>query len=192
MSDSQSQIRKQVTRLTLACVLMFGFGFALVPLYDVFCDITGLNGKVTRTGPASEPMVIDHSRKVRLQLTAVHNDAMPWRFVPNSKVIEIHPGLTGRTHFIAANPTDRLMIAQAVPSVAPAEAADYLQKVNCFCFERQQLAPGETQDMPLVFVIDPALPEHIRTITLSYTLFDITPQHKVGLMTVPVTQRYSL
>lgn len=175
MAQLQDKNIKLVRKLVLGCLLMFGFGFALVPLYDVFCDITGLNGKVTRTGPVG-PMQVDRSREIHLQLIAINNEAMPWQFEPITTTIIIHPGLTGQTAFLAYNPTGRNMIAQAVPSVAPAEAAEYLQKINCFCFERQTLEPGQSMEMPLLFVIDPELPEHITTITLSYTLFDITPQ----------------
>ena len=175
MAQLQNENIKLVRKLVLGCLLMFGFGFALVPLYDVFCDITGLNGKVTRTGPAG-PMQVDRSREINLQLIAVNNEAMPWQFEPITNTMTIHPGLTGQTAFLAYNPTGQNMIAQAVPSVAPAEAAEYLQKINCFCFERQMLEPGQSMEMPLLFVIDPELPEHITTITLSYTLFDITPQ----------------
>lgn len=175
MAQLQNKNIKLVRKLVLGSLMMFGFGFALVPLYDVFCNITGLNGKVTRTGPA-QPMQVDRSREINLQLIAVNNEAMPWQFEPITTTMTIHPGLTGQTAFLAYNPTGHNMIAQAVPSVAPAEAAEYLQKINCFCFERQALEPGQSMEMPLLFVIDPELPEHITTITLSYTLFDITPQ----------------
>lgn len=191
MAQLQQQNKTLVRKLILGCVLMFGFGFALVPLYDVFCEVTGLNGKVTRTGPAT-PMVVDRSRTVELQLIAVNNDTMPWGFAPVSPRIDIHPGITGQTSFMAANNTQRRMIAQAVPSVAPAEAAAYLQKINCFCFERQVLEAGQSLEMPLLFVIDPALPAHIRTITLSYTLFDITPQRHASHTVMPDIRRFSL
>lgn len=166
--------RRLVRRLLLGCVLMFGFGFALVPLYDVFCEVTGLNGKVTRTGPVAIDGP-DHSRQVRVRLIAVHNEGMPWQFGPQDALILTHPGELQQTAFHAANPTSRRMVAQAIPSVAPAEAAQYLHKVNCFCFEQQVLQAGESVEMPLLFVIDRQLPEHIRSLTLSYTLFDISP-----------------
>ena len=122
MAQLQNENIKLVRKLVLGCLLMFGFGFALVPIYDVFCEVTGLNGKVTRTGPAG-PMQVDRSREVNLQLIAVNNEAMPWQFEPVTTTLTIHPGLTGQTAFLAYNPTGQNMIAQAVPSVAPAEAA---------------------------------------------------------------------
>jgi cytochrome c oxidase assembly protein subunit 11 len=165
-----------VRRLTIAAVLMFGFGFALAPLYDVFCKITGLNGKVTQNGPLTKTVVIDTSRNIRVQLIAVNNEGMPWTFGPKTDEISVHPGEQRLTHYIASNPTARPMVARAVPSVAPSEAAQYVHKISCFCFEAQPLASLATQEMPLVLMIDPELPTHIRTITLSYTLFDITEQ----------------
>lgn len=167
-----------VWRLVFSCVLMFGFGFALVPLYDVFCEVTGLNGKITNTGPVAVEEA-DLSRQVRVRLIAVHNEGMPWVFGPVDGLIEAHPGEMKQTSFHATNPTGRRMVAQAIPSVAPAEAAEYLHKVNCFCFEQQALLAGESVDMPLLFVIDKKLPEHIRSLTLSYTLFDISPEVSV-------------
>lgn len=164
-----------VRRLILGCLLMFGFGFALVPLYDVFCEVTGLNGKITNTGPVALEGP-DLTRQVKVRLIAVHNEGMPWEFGPVDGLIQTHPGEMKQTAFHAANPTGRRMVAQAIPSVAPAEAAQYLHKVNCFCFEQQVLQAGESVEMPLLFVIDKKLPEHIRSLTLSYTLFDISPK----------------
>lgn len=192
MAQLQNKHTKVVRNLLLSSVLMFGFGFALVPLYDVFCDITGLNGKVTRIGPA-EPMEVDRSRTISLQLMAVNNETMPWQFEPMTAEMDIHPGMTGQTAFLARNPTGNTMIAQAVPSIAPAEAAEYVQKINCFCFERQSLDAGQQREMPLLFVIDPELPDHISKITLSYTLFDITPQLQAShYAEQPLTRRFML
>lgn len=173
--STQQDHRRLVRKLVLGAVLMFGFGFALVPLYDVFCEVTGLNGKITNTGPVAVAGP-DTSRQIKVRLIAVHNEGMPWEFGPLDGVIRAHPGEMKQTAFMAANPTARRMVAQAIPSVAPAEAAQYLHKVNCFCFEQQALMAGESVEMPLLFVIDKKLPEHIRSLTLSYTLFDISPE----------------
>lgn len=165
-----------VTRLILSAVLMFCFGFALVPLYDVFCEVTGLNGKVDLVAANPDEIgLVDHSRKVKLQLVATNNESMPWRFKPQNSIVQISPGEMHQTAYIARNLTAEFMIAQAVPSVSPSEAAPFLKKINCFCFERQPLKAQEEKAMPLVVSVDPELPEHIHTITLSYTLFDITP-----------------
>jgi cytochrome c oxidase assembly protein subunit 11 len=171
----QADNRRLVRRLIIGCVLMFGFGFALVPLYDVFCEVTGLNGKITNTGPVALSDA-DTSRQIKVRLLAVHNEGMPWTFGPQQGVILAHPGEMKQTAFVASNPTGRRMVAQAIPSVAPAEAARYLHKVNCFCFEQQALQSGESVEMPLLFVVDRNLPAHIRSLTLSYTLFDISQQ----------------
>lgn len=164
--------RRTVTRLTIAAAAMFAFGFALVPLYDVFCRITGFNGKVDLT-PA-QLSDAGSQRQVKIQFVAVNNETMPWRFKPENPAMKVQLGKTYQAHYLASNPTTKLMVAQAVPSVSPAQAAAYLKKVQCFCFERQQLASNEQRSMPLAFTIQPDLPEHISTVTLSYTLFDIT------------------
>ncbi|MCG8427440.1 MAG: cytochrome c oxidase assembly protein [Chromatiales bacterium] len=183
MEESYRKNRKLGTRLVAVTVLMFAFGFLLVPLYDVFCEITGLNGKITNTGALKVQQESDMSRSVRVQLIAVNNEGMPWQFEPAQAAIMVHPGRVTQTYYTAHNPTARKMLAKAIPSVAPAEAAKYLHKVNCFCFERQQLNSMETQQLPIQLMISRELPSHIRTITLSYTLFDITPQPE-GLMLV--------
>jgi len=166
--------RRLALRLGLAALLMFGFGFLLSPLYDVFCRVTGLNGKVTNIGAVDGGITVDKQRQVQVQFLAINNEGMPWRFDPEETQISVHPGEQRLAYFVALNPTSRAMVARAVPSIAPAEAASYLHKINCFCFESQALAGSESQRMPLVLMIDPALPAHIKTVTLSYTLFDIT------------------
>ncbi len=174
----QVKTKRLVVRLATAAVLMFGFGFALVPLYEVFCDITGLNGKNFNEGPAAISSV-DRSRTVKIQFVTVNPADMPWEFRPNERTMRVFPGEDKVTAFYAKNPTPEWMVAQAVPSVTPSEAAPYLHKVNCFCFDRQPLEAGADTEMPLVFVIDPDLPRHISTITLSYALYDLTDNQKV-------------
>ncbi|SFF85798.1 cytochrome c oxidase assembly protein [Neptunomonas qingdaonensis] len=173
VKSAQQKNRSMVRTLILSCVLMFGFGFALVPLYDVFCRITGLNGKVLNTGP-NAPTGSDKNRTIRVQMIAVNNESMPWEFRALSPMVTVYPGESKQAAYLAHNPTSEKMVAQAIPSVSPSEAAQYLHKVNCFCFDRQPLDSLETREMPLLFVIDPELPTYISTITLSYTLFDIT------------------
>lgn len=170
--------KRLVMRLATAVVLMFGFGFALVPLYEVFCDITGLNGKNFRQGPAAI-MAVDRSRTVKVQFVTVNPAEMPWDFRPTERTIRVFLGEDKVTAFYAKNPTTEWMVAQAVPSVTPSEAAPYLHKVDCFCFERQPLDAGADTEMSLAFVVDPELPRHITTITLSYALYDLTNNQKV-------------
>ncbi|SER11358.1 cytochrome c oxidase assembly protein subunit 11 [Amphritea atlantica] len=176
MNQLQQRNRSLLIKLLAGTVLMFGFGFLLVPLYDVFCDVTGLNGKLQNTGALTQEYKVDSKRQIRVQFLAVNNESMPWRLRPEQAEISVHPGQMTQTAFLAFNPTERNMVAQAIPSVAPSEAAPYLHKVNCFCFEQQPLAAGEKRAMPLVFMVDDQLPGYISTITLSYTLFDITPE----------------
>lgn len=162
-----------VRRLLLITVAMFGFGFALVPLYDVFCRVTGINGKVF--GPSQvEGMARDESREVRVQFITQNNENMSWEFYPLVKEIRVHPGESVKVEFLARNPAGHTMTGQAVPSVSPARGADYFHKTECFCFTHQVLEPGEEIRMPVIFVVDTALPRDIRTLTLSYTLFDIS------------------
>jgi cytochrome c oxidase assembly protein subunit 11 len=194
MQDQRPKHAGVVRRLLLATALMFCFGFLLVPLYDVFCDLTGLNGKINSdsSGLSANPQTLDVSRSVRVQFISINNEGMPWLFKPAASALELHPGEVMRTHYLAYNPTSQPMIAQAIPSVSPAEAADYFHKINCFCFDKQPLQSQESSQMPLVFSVDSKLPKHIQTITLSYTLFDITPQQPVQAMDVTEDRRVSL
>lgn len=176
--QNEKQTKRLVVRLATAAIAMFGFGFALVPLYDVFCEITGLNGKNFNQGP-TEVSSVDKSRTVKIQFVTVNPASMPWEFKPNERSIRVFPGQDRQTAFYAKNPTAQWMVAQAVPSVTPSEAAPYLHKVNCFCFDRQPLEAGADTEMPLLFVVDPKLPEHISTITLSYALYDLTETQNV-------------
>jgi len=164
--------------MLLVAVGMFGFGYLLVPLYDVFCEITGLNGK---TGQVSEAQVaaryeVDTSRTVKVQFVANNNGAMPWEVGPKVASMEVHPGQVYATAFTAVNPTQADMVGQAVPSVAPLVASRFFNKTECFCFDQQPLAPGEMKDMPLRFIVSPALPKSVKTLTLAYTFFDVTHQ----------------
>ncbi|MGI5310195.1 cytochrome c oxidase assembly protein [Rheinheimera sp. WS51] len=168
-------VHKILTRkLVVICLAMFGFGFALVPLYDVFCDLTGINGKTATTAASTDAAVIDTSREVIIEFIARPNKDMPWLFKPETRRIKVHPGEVHRVNYLATNPTQRLIIGQAVPSVAPGQAALFFHKIECFCFSQQQLAGGKDMLMPLQFYVDPALPKRFSTITLSYTLYDVT------------------
>jgi len=161
-----------VRRLGIAVVAMFGFGFAMVPLYDVFCDITGINGKTGRIETeAALSQEVDESRLVTVEFLATVNSELPWEFKPMIRRIKVHPGEVTEVNYFARNKTDRLVAGQAIPSLAPGLAAKYFNKTECFCFTRQTLLPNESKEMPLRFVVDPQLPEEIRTVSLSYTFF---------------------
>ena len=162
---------KVITRLLVAVVVMFGFGFALVPLYDVFCDLTGLNGKTGEQVALSETMKVDNSRQIKVEFIASLNEEMPWEFRPLTKSVRVHPGEPARIEYVARNKTKNKIIGQAVPSVAPGLAAQHFQKTECFCFTEQTLEAKEEKIMPVVFVIDPDISEDVSEITLSYTFF---------------------
>lgn len=164
-----------VGKLLLTVVGMFVFGFALVPLYDVFCEVTGLNGK---TGGAvtyeADTAEIDETRLVTVQFMTSNNADMPWEFKALQRQIKVHPGELVEVKFYARNPTGNTMVAQAIPSVSPFEAADMMHKTECFCFNQQWLEAGEEIEMPLLFFIDKAIDENVSKLTLSYTMFDVT------------------
>ena len=175
MPESHNE-KRLVLRLLGVVVGMFAFGFALVPLYDVFCEITGVNGKTAGKFTVSQVQKIDRQRLVTIQFLTNNNADMPWEFRPKKRMLKIHPGELNSTAFYMRNPANKTMVAQAVPSVTPFHAAQYLHKTECFCFDQQQLAQGEEMDMPLRFIIDADLPKDVNTLTLSYTLFDVTDQ----------------
>lgn len=161
-------------------VVMFAFGFALVPLYDVICEVTGLNGKTAGQYEGEVASDTSKNRDVKIQFLVNRNANLSWDFSPNTVEMKLPLGERRETSFHVVNTYNTNAVAQAIPSVAPAEAAPYLHKIECFCFQQQPLAAGEAKDLSLVFFIDPELPEHITKLTLSYTLFDITEKQTVG------------
>jgi cytochrome c oxidase assembly protein subunit 11 len=163
--------KKIITRLLVAVVAMFGFGFAMVPLYDVFCSITGVNGKTGDQVTLSDAMKVDTSREITVEFVANLNEEMPWEFRPTTRSVKVHPGEPTRIEYVAINKTTNKIIGQAVPSVAPGLAAQYFQKTECFCFTEQVLEAKEEKIMPVIFVVDPEISEDINEITLSYTFF---------------------
>ncbi len=161
---------------------MFLFGFLQVPLYDALCEALGLNGKTDGRRYRAEELVTElpGERVVRMSFLATNNAGMPWEFRPTAGAMEVQPGALEGTEFYARNPTARNMVAQAVPSISPSRAAPHLRKTECFCFSNQPLQAGEEVLMPVRFVVDSELPRDIRAITLSYTLFDVTPANAVA------------
>ena len=172
-TPKQTSNNKLIKKLVLTVFCMFGFGFALVPLYDVFCDITGLNGK-TNTEAATLSEQIDKDRLVTVEFIAHTQGNLPWTFVPEVKRMQVHPGEMHEVNFMVSNHSTNDMVVQAVPSVSPGLAATYFNKIECFCFNRQPLEQGHGEALGLQFYIDPDLPEEYSTVTLSYTLFDIS------------------
>ena len=165
---------KLVLKLVVIVFGMFGFGFALVPLYDVFCDIAGINGKTENSAAIYESVEIDESREVTVEFITRTNTGMPWEFRAETKRIKVHPGELNTVSFYVRNPASSNIVAQAIPSVSPGTAAIYLNKTECFCFNQQPLTAGAEAYMPMQFYVDPQLPEDITYFTLQYTLYDVT------------------
>lgn len=166
--------RLNTLHLFLIPVAMFGFGYLMVPIYDVFCDITGLNGK---TGSISTvqagQLQVDEDRLVRVEFISSLNQQAPWDFKPEVTSMMVNPGKQYKTTYTAINQLNETMVGQAIPSVAPSKAATYFNKTECFCFVQQTFEANERKEMPLIFVVDPGLPDDVDTVTLSYTFFDV-------------------
>lgn len=160
---------------------MFGFGFAMVPMYNVICDVTGLNGRAENLleQAQSDAFDIDRDREVTVEFLAIAND-VPWELDPEVHKLRVHPGEPVQVGYTVRNLSGKAVVAQAIPSVAPGGAAKYLNKLDCFCFSEQRLEPGEERVMPVVFLVDPALDEDISTLTLSYTFFQLDRQKPEG------------
>lgn len=184
MSRTEKPIKKikypkTLFGLCFLVLVMSGFTFALVPLYSVFCKVTGLNGKVDITGPSVDgryriPPEQIPQRWVTVEFDVTRNQHMPWEFRPKHSSLKVRPGEVNVTAYYAKNPTHQAMVAQAIPSITPGVVAEYFKKLECFCFEQQLLQAGESAEMPLRFVLDPDFPKHIHRLTLSYTLFDMS------------------
>lgn len=163
--------RRMLTRLSIIAVLMFGFGFALVPFYDHICRALGVNSMVERSEAAANTQV-DLTRMVTIELDA-NAHGMPWRFQPVVRHLEVHPGELVHVEYEVANVRGAPVTGQAVVSYGPALAGQFVRKLECFCFTQQTLAAGETRRMPVSFVLDATLPADINTVTLSYTFFEV-------------------
>lgn len=191
MSEQQSKPdnSKMITRLLASVVLMFAFGFALVPLYEKFCEVTGFNGRTNNSAAVgTDDSRIDTSRLVTIEFHTRVNRGLPWEFSSEVRRMQVHPGETKTVNFTARNRTSRDMTGQALPSVAPGEAAPYLLKTECFCFQNQPLAAGDTAVMPMQFYVDPDIPNHIRTFTLSYMMYDMTEAAAQGRVVVDTSE----
>ncbi len=178
MEEKTSNNKKLAFKLTSVVVLMFGFAFAMVPLYDVFCEVTGLNGKtggqVSVDEGSSSTKADEEVREIKVQFLAMNNENAQVDFGPVQSSVVVKPGEVTEVYYKAVNLTNSIMTTQSVPSVSPLQAAEFLKKIECFCFKNQTLAVGEEKLMPLRFYIDKELPEEITKISLNYTIFDIT------------------
>jgi len=163
--------RGLVLQLGGLAVGMFAFGFLLVPLYEVMCKITGIGGRTNAVAATISATQEISERLITVEFVTVLNEQAPWEFRPTVSSIQVHPGQLYDTAFFARNLTDGMLVGSAVPSVAPGQAAKYFIKTQCFCFTQQNFTAGEGRDMGVQFMVDPALPEFIDRITLSYTFF---------------------
>lgn len=176
--DNAGQTRslnaQMLGKLLVVAVMMFGFGYALVPIYKKICEITGVNlltPQMSVTEDDVKNTQVDKSRTITIEFDATAQG--PWRFRPTVGSMQVHPGEMVQVVYEVVNTQARPIDAQAIPSYAPQQAAAHFKKMECFCFKQQTLGPNEAKQMPVVFFIDPALPKEVKTITLSYTFFEI-------------------
>ena len=173
LASSKKLNATMLGKLIVVAVVMFGFGYALVPIYKQICEITGINVLTPKDISAKEltNSQIDRSREVTIEFDA--NTQGPWRFRPTVPSMKVHPGEMSQIVYEVVNKQSYKMDAQAIPSYAPQQASAFFKKIECFCFKQQTLGPNEARQMPVVFYIDPALPQDVKTITLSYTFFEV-------------------
>lgn len=165
--------RRTSAKLFVVAVLMFGFGYALIPLYEVICDITGLNGK-TRKGDVEQvaELKVDKTRSITVEFTGHTSSDLPWKFRPEKIEMTVHPGEVMVANYLATNIASERITGRATPSVAPSKAASHFKKLECFCFTEQTLEPGETKSMPVRFFVDPRVPKDVKRVTLSYAFYN--------------------
>jgi cytochrome c oxidase assembly protein subunit 11 len=165
-----------LSKLIVVTLVMFGFGFALVPFYNKICEVTGINSGDEQS--LVQNTQVDTSRWVTLEFDANTNSTLPWQFRPIERSLKVHPGQLVQVEYEVVNKSDRAIVGQAVPSYGPARAAAFFKKIECFCFTPQTLAAGEHRRMPVLFVLDPAMDKDMHTVTLSYTFFDTAAKAK--------------
>lgn len=159
-------------KLGVVALAMFGFGFALVPFYEKICEVTGFRNVFQADEVVVKNTQVDTTRSVSIEFDS-NVQRLAWTFKPVDRHVQVHPGAVTQVMYEVKNTLDRPVTGQAVPGYAPAVAAQYFKKLDCFCFKQQTLAAGETRLMPVVFVIDPDMPGDVNTLTLSYTFFEV-------------------
>lgn len=164
--------QQMLVKLVVVAVMMFGFGYAMVPFYRAICDALELNNVVKRDQPLVNTQV-DTGRTLTIEFDTNLRSDLPWTFTAVEKSVRIHPGALTQVVFEVRNRSDRPVTGQAIPSFGPQLAGRYFKKLDCFCFTQQTLAPGEVRQMPVVFVVEPDFPRDVSTVTLSYTFFEV-------------------
>ena len=180
-SERLAQNRKMLLKLIVIAVVMLGFGYALVPVYRQMCEVLGINNLSKQEGNFVEydkNTQVDKARTITVELDG--NSQGPWRFRPTKRSVEVHPGELTTVMYEVVNTQNRTVQAQAIPSFAPQLVMQHFKKVECFCFKQQTLQANEARQMPVVFYIDPALPQNVKTMTLSYTFFEIAGTQAVA------------
>lgn len=172
MNQEQAQANKKLAlKLVWVIAGALMFAFALVPLYDVICSITGLNGKTKNSAETATTQKVDTSREVTVQFVSSVMPGLGWNFYPKQGSVKVHPGQVTTVLFEAKNITSAVVAGQAIPSVTPGKASAHLKKIECFCFIKQSLQPGEVKALPLRFFISADLPSDVSELTLSYSFF---------------------
>jgi cytochrome c oxidase assembly protein subunit 11 len=197
MSAIASVNRQILLKLLIASVMMFGFGYALVPMYKALCEVTGINVVTSKNDYGIRAYSankvgntqVDYSRKVTIEFDS--NSRGPFTFRPVKNFLEVHPGEMTEIVYEVTNNLSRSVDAQAIPSYAPKSAMEFFTKLDCFCFQQQTLAPHEMKKMPVVFVIDAGLPTDVKTITLSYTFFELGVGQQPAGSTTPKSKTAS-
>jgi cytochrome c oxidase assembly protein subunit 11 len=176
--------RQMLLKLIVISSAMFAFGYALIPMYKVLCEVTGINVVTSKNdygtraiNAANKNTQVDESRLITVEFDS--NTQGPFRFRSVKNSMQVHPGEMVQVVYEVVNVQGRPVSAQAIPSYAPKQATQHFTKLECFCFEQQTLKPNESREMPVVFVIDPALPKDVKNITLSYTFFEVGSGQKV-------------
>lgn len=180
IGDFQQQRQKANKKLAIKMLWLVAasiiFAVAMVPLYNVLCTLTGLNGKTSNTAETLAKAKVDNTRYVTVQFTSSVMSGLGWNFYPKQSSIKLHPGQIETVIFEAKNITSEVQSGQAIPSVTPSIASIYLKKIECFCFVRQSLNPGEVKEMPLRFFVSPELPQDVKEMTLSYSFYKAVKQ----------------
>ena len=197
MTAIHSNNRQILLKLLIAAVMMFGFGYALVPMYQALCKVTGINVLTSKNDYGVRAISpnkvgntqVDYSRKVTIEFDS--NSRGPFTFKPVKNFLEVHPGEMTEIVYEVTNNLGRTVEAQAIPSYAPKSATEFFTKLECFCFQQQTLAPHEMKKMPVMFVIDAGLPADVKTITLSYTFFELGVGQQPAGSTTPKSKTAS-
>jgi cytochrome c oxidase assembly protein subunit 11 len=174
VSDRKRANRRLTRSLLVMTAASFAFGWALVPLYDVFCKVAGIGNAQAKAGVETAQEAVDSNREVTVEFIADPATVGSFEFRPETASMRVHPGKLYDTQFYAKNLTGGRSVAQAVPSISPTVAAQYFHKTKCFCFTPQRFGVGEGRDMPVRFIVDPSLPDNVDKITLAYTFYDRT------------------